>query len=444
MERPVNLNIVPTDYQGFLRLLIESFGDEGELRKYVSHKTLRELLLFPGFIAVVRPWACTIELENYGFRGGSYRVYDEDWRFQHEVWPENKKFGENYLDIRLLWKVKNGSLLRVFYEGEGDVHGGLLVCQNQLPSRTERYWIRKWDEANKVSLWRPDDHEFLMSTKALPNLGHIRIHYLPGRFTEPKQVGDFYYVEGDQEFGLKEGVEFLDIPVEAVSNWYPKKSGWYLLRHQFAVVLSYHYCQVTPNGINFQYCQKEEFPGSALVVRKVTVCKDLSCKQELEYERNGVRFVRNAPVRFGELTGVGVRRVRYHKDGILYLDLSGSNLAPALPASNIYGVGTPQHAFDTSSWTRLEASLIYALHWQVTDDQEDATLTPNRNWVLSEDEDLVSSAIPPFITTWDEELLDTSRIPRGQTPPEGDHDLVSANIQPRASLVDEDTVHLNQ
>jgi hypothetical protein len=381
------LGNIPSRFQKFIRLLAESFGNETEMRKHIKENTLWELLMFPGFAAVAKPWAAKIELENYGFKSGSYRVYNEAWEFQHEVWPDDQCFGTNPLDITLLWTIKNGSLLRIIYEGEDDIQGGLIVCQNELPSQQERYWIKVWDEANKVALWRPDDHEFLIRLPRLPNIGYIRIHYLPGRFTEPRQASDFYYYEDGEERGLKEAVEFLDIPIEQLSNWYPKRSGWYLIRHQFALLYNYHYCLQTESGVNFNYCQKDEFPGSVRVVRREIVCSDLSCSQELEYDKSGYRFAQNRPVKFAELTGVGLRRIRYHQEGIFYLDLSGNNLAPALPGSNVFGVGTPQHASDTSRWTRLEGTLIYHIQGKITDTDEDMTLVLNREWVIATDED---------------------------------------------------------
>jgi len=424
------------DKRDFLEMLAEAFGGSEELSEVLDASTMRELLLFGGRVAIVRPWAAKLDLRNHGFVGGSYRVFDAHWHFLYEVWPTDGCYGTDERDINYLLTCRNGSLLRVFYEGSQDVYGVLLLCQNKLPTPTERYWIKVWDEANRVALWRPDDHELLFKTHLLPELGYLRIHYLPGRFNEPKEVSDFYFIEDEQELGLKDEVEFLDVPVQLVANWYPKRSGWYLIRHQYAVLHTYRYCASTETGINWQACSRDPFPGSVPVIAKTTVCKDLSCKNELEYERGATRFVRNAAVRMLELTGVGVRRIRYHKDGIFYLDLSGVNLTPAFPASNLYGVGSPQHALDTSSWTRLETVLAYVIAGSSTDQDETAGTLNLRDWFVLVDEELCQANFSVYGLLLDQEELDAFVLLAKLT----DEDLTELYGPVDAEAIDEETV----
>jgi len=358
-------------YGAALEGLLDYFGSVEEVKKYLNRKRLLALLHSPGPVAVARPWSCLLNLKAYGFSGNSYRVYDEEWRFLYEVYTEDGVYGRHDDDLVTLWGMPNGSLLRVMFEVEADVKEVLLICQNQLPSKEERYWIERWDKANQVALWRPDDHEILIKTQMIPQEGYLRIHYLPGKFTEPKRVENFYYIEDGEERGIREGVEYVDINLENVFSWYPRRSGWYLLRHQVAYLHLYHYC--TPQG---EDCQRVPFDGSLPFIKQVVRCRDTNCKAELEYYRSGTVFRRNAAVKLLELTGVGVRRFHYHGDGIFYLDLAGRNLTPAFPASNIYGVGSPQHALDTSNWTRLEGTLMYEIRGDLVD-EETVVLSPN-------------------------------------------------------------------
>lgn len=366
----LNINPVPRTYEDTLTLLADDFGGRDYLPLYFSTKDLQTILTFGGFICIVKPWASTVDLAEYGFSNlSSYSIYNKDWQFLYEVREDHTFYGKSDKDLELLWKAYNGEYFFInFRTGTAPVTG-ILICNNQMPSEREKYWIKGWVAASEVNAWRPQYHEVLFQQTTLLNGGYIRIHFIGGNFTDRPTLEDFYYYAPDpdetiQERGLRENVEILDVPVENLVNWYPRVSGWYLFRHLYAYLMP-------AEGTN----------------RTSMLCKDLTCSLERR-PGDSVGDV-NIPLVFTGVTGVGVRRLRYLQDGIFYLDLKGDNLAPAYASSTVFGIAGAEHSFDTSPWMRIESGLSYLISGVITDIETAIADPLNNNSITAIDVDNV-------------------------------------------------------
>lgn len=348
----------------------------------------RESLQWHQTIFVVRPWKALIDLNDFGYIGPTYRVLNSRFELQYEAYSPEGLYGIQEEDKRLLWTARNGEpFFLMFPTKDLDTKEIVLICQNELHPADKRRILDRAVAYVNLHTRGPEEHEILLRAGSLGQKGYLQILYLPGDPVNVKTRNDFFVSIDENEFSIRDEVEVTTLPLTWVESWHPTKSGWYTLRHAYANLYTYKYCRVTNDDFVTEECYPFPFPGSKRQIHRIIPCRTLTGTDELKEYPNGEVVISTLPVEMTNISGIGVHRILFHRDGIFYLDPSSNKKSVASPTTNLLGIGIPQLAVDTSNWIHLETTLSYYTTLNLSDKDAWTNNYTDRDNLLIEDKD---------------------------------------------------------
>jgi hypothetical protein len=249
------------------------FGGVDVLKYYLTQEQIEYILLFGGFVSVVRPWAYELDLSEFGFRPRTpYRVFNSRWKFLYEVRPNDTIFGKDSRDLNVLFNTSHADYLHICFDTPSQPVSGLLWVANQIsPDEAERKRRRIVENFKRAQFKQPE-HEIFLATDSLAKLGALHTYFLEAPWSPNLKPIDVME-DSRRVMTVTELGDTLTL--------YPKKSGW--------VVFAQWYPQL------------EGQPSFGWIATHVR-----------------------------DLEGEGVNRVRLTNAGAYYLELGSSSLAPPL------------------------------------------------------------------------------------------------------------------
>lgn len=277
--------------------LAKPFGGLEIVRQLITQTYLEDILLSPGFTAVVKPWANPkLDLRSFGYIPQTpYRVFNDHYQFLYEE-RTSGEFGNNTLDIEALVKTSHASYLYIQFENELEPMTGLIwVCNRLSPSQVQENLAIRRDRF-KAARRRHTRNELYLETSLLAATGTLKFYYLPEPYiAEPTA----------QEVIFDDRSEIIESPIVPRILLFPDRPGWYLFTHEQA------------SGI----INTLDISG---------------------------------------LNGIGLRRIRKNQQGLVYIDTTNQNLNLPQPSDQQLAASTTQTGWlQTDPFIRLDADLIY-------------------------------------------------------------------------------------
>lgn len=283
--------------------LSQTFGGTNEVGVLLTAEQIEYILLYSGFISIVRPWSLEIDLSFYDYINGTpCRILNENLEELYSYVPNGSVFGLNPKDVETVALAKHGALLHISFETTKGIIIGLLWVCNQLSPRQISSQIQAWElQIDSVERRQPEHEIFFDPGDLVESKGQLKVYFLAGVWEQ--QYTPTEVINNDKTVSSSYDV---DKPLVL----YPQRSGWYI------------------------FAQVKEING-------VEVSRDL--------------------LLLDALTGIGSRRIRETADFSFFIHLQNDNLAaPMADPLALFGTTGTMNWFDAEPRMRLQASLAYS------------------------------------------------------------------------------------
>lgn len=137
--------MIPEELKNSAEHFAEEFGGLESLYPYITEEQFLKILVFPGPILVIRPWALEVDLRDYGYSLGKYDVFNHLGEYLYSVENPNNKFGNDARDLESCVRASHGLYLYLRFESENEPVCLLLWCCNRLSDRDLNEYIRTWE-----------------------------------------------------------------------------------------------------------------------------------------------------------------------------------------------------------------------------------------------------------------------------------------------------------
>lgn len=130
-----------------LERLAVPFGGAAALETRLSEQQLETILLFPGFIRVISPWALEFDLRDHGFiAGGLYSIYNSRFELVYQALSPNGLFGPQPQDAEFAVRAPHAGFgYLCFADAAGNQQVGLIWVCNELTSQQRQRRVHAWE-----------------------------------------------------------------------------------------------------------------------------------------------------------------------------------------------------------------------------------------------------------------------------------------------------------
>lgn len=204
--------------------LADNFGGLDVVKQLVTQKYLENILIFPGFKAVVKPWSDPkLDLASLGYIPDSnYFVFNDQWEFLYES-QTSSEFGWSQKDQELLIRATHGSYVYIQFENDLEPVVGLIWICNRLSPNQVQNTLNQLADQRKSIIKTQKRNELFIETSRLAQSGILKFYFLAVSHS-------FSY--SPEEIIANPQTEVLELPLIPRVLLYPDKPGWYLFTHE--------------------------------------------------------------------------------------------------------------------------------------------------------------------------------------------------------------------
>lgn len=210
-------------FTNYLNEVGSEFGGYPIISNVLSEDSISNLITYPGFIYIVKPWSPKINLVNLGYvLNTRYTVFDNKKNKLYSARSNSGFFGDTYREGVLLNEASHMSYWYILLETEDGPLTGLIWISKVIPNSVKQAAIDSWSKQRTVLNNALYQHEAFIEVSNLSIEDSIKTYFVTGLQAEN-------YIPS--EIKQHPNVQIFIQKADRVFTLYPKLNGWYYFEH---------------------------------------------------------------------------------------------------------------------------------------------------------------------------------------------------------------------